>query len=267
MSAEPKTVLSEDGTPIAVWRSGEGPPLVLIHGAAADHNRWAPVLPALGERFAVFAVDRRGRGRSGDSTDYALEREYEDVVAVVESAGEGVNVLGHSYGGICALEAALLTIRIRKLVLYEPPMGFLKSPPHVVDRLQSLLEQGRRDELLGYFMQEVAGLPSDQVELLRSLPAWEARLDAADTIPREERASREYVFEASRFGALEVPTLYLQGGDSSEPFKAAGEALRGALPDCRVVIMPGQRHAAMDTATDLFTAEVLSFLEEPGRAV
>ena len=249
-----------------MWRSGEGPPLVLLHGAAADHNRWAPVLPALEQRFAVFAVDRRGRGPSGDATDYALEREYEDVVAVVESAGAAVNVLGHSYGGICALEAALLTDGIGKLVLYEPPMGYLKSPPHVVDRLHKLLEEGRRDELLGYFMREVAGLPPDQIELLRSLPAWEARLDAADTIPREERASREYVFDAARFHDLDVPTLYLQGGDSSEPFKAAGEALRGALPDCRVAIMPGQRHAAMDTATDLFTAQVLSFLEAPDRA-
>ena len=265
MSADPGKVVSEDGAPIAVWRSGEGPPLVLIHGAAADHSRWAPVLPELEKHFAVFAVDRRGRGRSGDATDYALEREYEDVVAVVEAAGEEV-VLGHSYGGICALEAALLTDGIRKLVLYEPPMGYLKSPPHVVDRLQTLLEEGRRDELLGYFMREVAGLPSDQVELLRSLPAWNARLDAADTIPREERASREYVFDAARFRDLEVPTLYLQGGDSSEPFKAAGEALRGALPDCRVAVMPGQRHAAMDTATDLFTAQVLGFLEAPDRA-
>jgi pimeloyl-ACP methyl ester carboxylesterase len=236
---------------------------VLVHGAAADHNRWAPVLPALEQRFTVFLIDRRGRGRSGDASDYTLEREYEDLVAVVGAAGEGVDVLGHSYGGICALEAALLTDRIRKLVVYEPPMGFLKSPPHVVDRLQALLDEGRRDELLGYFMQEVAGLPPDQVELMRSLPAWEARLDAADTIPREERASREYVFDPGRFCDLDVPTLYLQGGDSSEPFKAAGEALRTALPDCRVVVMPGQRHAAMDTATDLFTTEVLSFLEAP----
>ena len=114
--ADPRKVVSKDGTPIAVWRSGEGAPLVLIHGAAADHNRWAPVLPALEERFTVLAVDRRGRGQSGDATDYALEREYEDVVAVVESAGEGVSVLGHSYGGICALEAALLTDGIRNLV-------------------------------------------------------------------------------------------------------------------------------------------------------
>ena len=126
---QPERVISEDGTPIAVWRSGEGPPLVLLHGAAADHSRWSPVLPALEGRFTVLAVDRRGRGQSGDPDEYAIEREYEDLVAVVEAAGDGVNVLGHSYGGICALEAALLTDRIRKLIVYEPPMGFLESPP------------------------------------------------------------------------------------------------------------------------------------------
>ncbi len=266
MTADPSQVVSSDGTPIAVWRSGEGPPLVLIHGGAADHSRWAPVLPALEERFTVIAIDRRGRGRSGDASGYAFEREFEDVVAVVESAGEAVTVLGHSLGGMCAIEAALLTDRIRRLVLYEPPMGFLVSPPRVVDRLQALLEAGRRDELLAFFMQEVAGLPPDQVELLRSLPAWEARLDAAGTIPREERASREYRFDPARFRNLDVPTLFLQGGDSPDPFKVAAEAVRAALPDCRVVVMPGQRHAAMDTGTDLFTSEVLSFLAE-GRQI
>ena len=254
-------VVSEDGTPIAVWRSGEGPPLVLVHGAAADHIRWAPVLPALQERFSVLAIDRRGRGQSGDADEYAIEREYEDVAAVVEWAGEAVNVLGHSYGGICALEATLLTDSVKKLVLYEPPMGFLASPPDVVNRLEALLEGGQRDELVAFFMREVAGLPADQVELLRSLPAWEARLAVAHTIPREESASRHYAFEPDRFRELDVPTLFLQVGDSPAPFKAAGEALWDALPNCEVVVMPGQRHAAMDTATELFTAEVLGFLE------
>jgi pimeloyl-ACP methyl ester carboxylesterase len=261
VTAEPAKVVSSDGTPIAVWRGGDGPPLLLVHGSAADHARWAPVLPALEERFTVLALDRRGRGRSGDASDYALEREYEDVVAVVEWAGQGVHVLGHSYGGICALEAALLTERIISLVLYEPPMGFLASPPHVVERLHALLEADRRDELLGFFMQEVAGLPPDQVELMRTLPAWQARLDAAGTLPREELANREYVFEPDRFQGLAVPTLFLQGGDSADPFRAAAEAVSRALPDCRVAVMPGQRHAAMDTGTDLFLAEVLSFLE------
>jgi pimeloyl-ACP methyl ester carboxylesterase len=256
----PETVVSADGTSLAVWRSGEGPPLVLIHGATADHSRWAPVLPALEEHFTVHNYDRRGRGESGDAAGYAIAREFDDAVAVIESAGSDVNVLGHSHGGVCAVEAALLTDRIRKLLLYEPPMGFLATPAHVVDELEALLEAGKRDELVALFMREVAGLPPEQIEVLRSLPAWEARIAAADTIPREERANREYAWEPERFRDLTVPTMYLQGGDSPELFRLAGEALEAALPDCRVVVMPGQRHTAMDTAPELFMNEVLRFL-------
>src|SRR3712207_6624694 len=104
MSQESAT--SKDGTPIAHLCSGEGPPLVLVHGTAADHGRWAPLLLAFEERFTVCAVERRGRGGSGDSDDYAIEREFEDIAAVVDSVGELANLLGHSYGVLCALEAA-----------------------------------------------------------------------------------------------------------------------------------------------------------------
>jgi pimeloyl-ACP methyl ester carboxylesterase len=259
---EPEIVASADGTAIAVWRTGAGPPLVLVHGTVADHGRWAPVLPALEKRFTVFAMDRRGRGRSGDAVDYSLDREYDDVVAVVEAAGDDVCLLGHSYGAVCAIEAAVRTDHVSKLVLYEPPMGFLAPPPHVVERLQQLLEEGEHDELVAFFMLEVAGLTPDQVELLRSLPAWEARVAAAGTVPREERANREYVFEPARLQALEVRTLFLLGGESPGAFEKAGAAVQAALPDCRLVVMPGQRHAAMDTATELFTSEVLAFLDE-----
>jgi pimeloyl-ACP methyl ester carboxylesterase len=255
-----ETVVSADGTRIAVFRSGEGPPLVLVHGAAADHGRWAPVLPALEERFTVLAMDRRGRGRSADAEHYAIQREYEDVAAIVEWAGDRVDLLGHSHGGVCAVEAALLTDRIGKLVVYEAPMGFLKSPPEVVDRLEALLEAGQRDELLAVFLHEVAGLPSDQIDLMRSLPAWEGRLAAAGTIPREERVTREYAFDPDRFRELRVPTLLLQGGESPAVFMQAAEALASTLPDCRIAVMPGQRHAAMDTGTELFSGEVLGFL-------
>src|ERR671910_1453332 len=133
---------SVDGTPIAYSRSGEGTPLVLVHGTAADHSRWAPVLPAFEERFTVYAIDRRGRGGSGDSDDYAVEREFEDVAAMVDSLGEPVNVLGHSYGGLCALEAALRTRNVRKLVLYDPGIevaGGEIYPPEGVERLGALL--------------------------------------------------------------------------------------------------------------------------------
>ena len=205
-------------------------------------------------------MDRRGRGASGDAKDYAIEREYEDVAAVVEWAGNGVDLLGHSHGGVCAIEAALLTDRIGRLVVYEAPMGFLKTPPYVVDRLEQLLAAGERDELLGVFLGDVAGLPGDQVALMRSLPAWEGRLAAAGAIPREERVTRDYVFHPDRFRALRVPTLLLQGGDSPAPFMQAAEALQAVLPQSRIAVMPGQRHAAMDTGTELFTAEVLAFL-------
>jgi pimeloyl-ACP methyl ester carboxylesterase len=256
-----ETVTSRDGTAVAVWRSGDGPPLVLVHGTAADHSRWAPVLGALRARFTVLALDRRGRGQSGDASDYAIEREYEDVAAVAEWAGDQVSVLGHSYGAVCALEAARLTGVIARLVLYEGPIGFLQTSPEVVARLRALLDAGEHDALLQLFMREVAGLPAEQVELLRSLPAWEARLAAARTIPREERANRDYVFDADRFGGLDIPTLLLSGGDSPDPFRRAAEALNEALPNSRIAVMPGQRHAAMDTGTDLFLGEVLGFLE------
>jgi pimeloyl-ACP methyl ester carboxylesterase len=254
-------VTSADGTPIAVHRSGDGPPLVLVHGAAADHSRWRPVLPALEERFTVMAVDRRGRGGSGDTAPYSLAREVEDVVAVAEAAGPGAVLLGHSHGAMCALEAARRLPGLRALVLYEPPLGFVHWPAEVVGRLEALLADGRRDELLEVFLSQVAGLPPDQVALMRSLPAWRGRLAAAHTIPREERANREYVFDPARFAGVRVPALMLTGGDSPPGFHAAARAVVAALPDCRLAVMPGQRHAAMDTDTARFTAEVTAILE------
>jgi pimeloyl-ACP methyl ester carboxylesterase len=116
------TVISSDGTHTGYWRTGEGPPLVLVHGTSADHTRWDPVLPALEEHFTVYAVDRRGRGESGDAAEYPLEREVEDVVAVVDSIGAPASLLGHSYGAICSLEASRLSARVRRFVLYEPPL-------------------------------------------------------------------------------------------------------------------------------------------------
>jgi pimeloyl-ACP methyl ester carboxylesterase len=106
------------------------------------------VLPALTQHFQVYAVDRRGRGASGDALVYAIEREIEDIVALVDSIGEPVNLLGHSYGGICALEAALYTQNIRKLVLYEPPVpiaGVAIYPEGLIEQLEALLAAGDRE--------------------------------------------------------------------------------------------------------------------------
>ena len=259
-----ETATSKDGTPIAYWRSGQGPPLVLVHGTSADHSRWKPVLPAFEEHFTVYALDRRGRGGSGDSEDYSIEREFEDVAAVVDSIGEPViNLLGHSMGAVCSLEAALLTSKVRKLVLYEPGMnvsGEQVYPPGFIDRLDTLLEEGDRDGVIEALMREVVGMPAGEVEHLRSLPAWRERVKAAHTVPRELRTDEYYEFAPERFTDLGVPTLVLEGGESSAFFQAADAAVEEALSDCRIVVMAGQGHAAMDTASELFTTEVIRFL-------
>src|SRR5918994_4552239 len=236
----------------------------MVHGTAADHSRWGPVLPALEERFTVYAVDRRGRGGSGDSDEYAVEREFEDIAAVVDSLGEPVNLLGHSYGALVALEAALLTRNVGKLVLYDPGIelaGEKIYPPEVIERLEALLEAGDRDGVVATTMREVAGLPPETVEYMRSQPAWQARVAAAHTIPRELRAVKAYRLDAERFGDLGVPTLVMSGGDSPVALGKAGEAVDETLPDSRIVVMAGQGHAAMDTGTDLFTTEVFRFVE------
>ena len=258
------TVTTEGGTPVAYWRSGKGPPLVLVHGTAADHSRWSPVLPALEEHFTVYAIDRRGRGGSGDTDDYAVAREFEDVAAVVDSLGEPVNLLGHSYGGLLALEATMLTPNVRRLVLYDPGIevaGAEIYPHEVIERMEARLEVGDPAGVVEITMREVAGLPPETVEYMRTLPVWQARVDAAHTIPRELRAIKSYRLDPQRFEGLGTPTLVLSGGDSPAALRKAAAAVDQALSHSHHVVMEGQGHSAMDTGTDLFTAEVLNFLE------
>src|SRR5690606_2523309 len=115
-------VTSKDGTTIGYWKRGSGPPLLLVHGTTADHRRWSAISPQLEQHFTVYAMDRRGRGGSADSPDYDIMREAEDVAAVLKDIGTSTFVLGHSYGAVCALEAALLADNIHRLILYEPPI-------------------------------------------------------------------------------------------------------------------------------------------------
>jgi pimeloyl-ACP methyl ester carboxylesterase len=258
-----KTVRSADGTPIACWRTGSGSPLVLVHGTAADHARWAGVLPLFEARHTVVTIDRRGRGGSGDAAEYAIEREFEDLAAVADWTGPGTSVLGHSYGAECALAAARLTENIVRLILYEPPAGMVLVGPDLIGRLEDLLRDGKRDALLQLFFEEVAGVSPEQVERMRSQPSWAARIGAAHTIPRELRAARDRPFDAEAARDLHTRTLLLQGGDSLPAFKTATEVVHTALPNSLVVVMPGHRHTAMDTGSELFTREVLSFLDSP----
>jgi pimeloyl-ACP methyl ester carboxylesterase len=205
-----QSVTSKDGTPIAYWTSGNGPPLVLVHGTPADHTRWHPVLPAFEQHFSVCAVDRRGRGGSGDpEDDYAIEREFEDISAVVDSLGEPTILLGHSYGALCALEAALLTTNVRTLVLYEPGIevaGEQIYPQEVIERLEALLEVGDREGVVT-FMREVAGLPT---LLLSGGESPAALRKAAEAVEETLSDSRIVVMAGQGHAAMDTGTDLFQ---------------------------------------------------------
>lgn len=253
---------SKDGTVIGFWQSGSGPPLLLVHGTTADHSRWSSISPRFEQHFTVYAMDRRGRGGSGDSPDYALVREAEDVAAVVEAIGESVFTLGHSYGGVCSLESSLLTDKISRLILYEPPIptGLPQYPPGVTDRLQTLIDNGRLEAALEVFFREVVRMPEHELKAYRQLPVWKVRVQLAPTIPREMAIDRTYSFDTEKFADFQIPTMLLLGGNSPPLFQQAIELVDSTLPNSQVVILPGQQHIAMDTDPGLFAKEVLGFL-------
>ena len=226
------TVTARDGASIAYWRRGDGPPLLLFHGISASHLRWAPVLPALAEQFTVYNFDRRGRGGSGDTDGYEFEREFADTAAAIDAIAAirgPVYFIGHSYGAMTGLEAALLTANIRKMVLYEPPYRLSEpfiSPPESVARLEERLAAGDRDGAIAVMMGELVGIAPEAMAEMRTQPAWAARMAAAHTIPRELRAVEEYRFAPERFRGVDVPTLYLLGGASPPHMHRATRAPR-----------------------------------------
>ena len=279
MTAGQRNVASRDGTPIAVFSSGDGPPLLLVHGATADHTTWRSVGPVLERGFRLHAIDRRGRGASGDGAAYAIEREYEDLAAVAEAvadeAGTPVDVVGHSYGGRCGLGAALLTPRIRRLVVYEgapspsaavgdPVTGY--RPAGVERRIAELIEAGDRDAALETFMREIVRMPAAALAAFRADPIWPVRAAAVGTTLRELEGEASPAASLEALAGVAQPVLQLLGGESAAPFRGATEALDARLRNGRVVVIDGARHAAHHTHVEAFVAAVESFLGAPDMA-
>jgi pimeloyl-ACP methyl ester carboxylesterase len=212
-------------------------------------------------------MDRRGRGRSGDGAAYALEREYEDVATLVDAVPGPVLLVGHSFGAICSLGAALLTRNLGQLVLYEPPLVPVHevTSPELAGRLEALVHTHQREQALEVFLREVARTPESQLRLLRAFPAWSAWIAAAHALPREIRAVEGHVLERARLSRLDVPVLLLLGGDSPSYFASAIDSLHRMLPRSRVAVLPHQGHLAMSTAPALFVRELLAHVDAPPR--
>src|ERR1700676_1717803 len=210
------TVRSKDGTLIAVECAGAGPSLVIVHGGTGDRSRWTPLFPLFASRFRVCAMDRRGHGASGDSPHYSLQREAEDVAAVVNSRPGPVFLLGHSYGGVCALEAAFLTDKISKLVLYEPPLQDLDHSA-VVAKMEKMIQEGDREQALVIFLQEIVMISPSEIVSMKARP-WCPGLGASvESSIRQARALASYRFDPKRMKTMKVQTLLLPGRNPLSP--------------------------------------------------
>jgi pimeloyl-ACP methyl ester carboxylesterase len=269
-----RIITSEDGTPIAVFSAGDGPPLILVHGATADHTTWRTSGPLLAARHTTHAVDRRGRGASGDAPGYAIDREFEDLAAVVESlaadSGGPVDVVGHSYGGRIGLGAALLTPSLRRLVVYEgappPTDGRGYQDDGLLTRIEALVAAGDRDEALATFMRDIVGMPAADLAAFRADPIWPRRAAAVDTTIRELRAEVSPAASLDDLGAVRQPVLQILGGASSPVFGEATFALDARLRNGRVVTIDGARHAAHHTHAPAFVGAIEAFLDKPDMA-
>ena len=257
---------SADDTTIAWFSSGEGPPLLLVHGSAGDHSRWNTLRPHLEPHFTVHAMDRRGRGASGDGPEYAIEREHEDVAAVVDAIadehGQSVDVYGHSHGGFAAFGAPVLTANLRRLVLYEAwPMedpSAINPPVEFVERMEALLAEGKDEEAVVTLFRDAVGSTDEELQIVRSQPSWPGRVAAAHTLPRELRVHDEHRFDPEAAARIAVPTLLLVGADAPDRFQP--EPVLDALPDGELAELAGQEHEADIVAPQLVAEQLVRFL-------
>ena len=239
-------VPSKDGTPIAVECAGAGPTLLMVHGGIGDRTRWTPMFPLLESRFTACAMDRRGHGESGDAADYGLRREAEDIAAVVDSLPGPVFLLGHSYGGVAALEAAFLSGNVAALALYEPPVVD-PSDPAMIEKMERLIAAGKREEAALTFWREVVKYSEAELVAMQARPSWPGLVADFDSHPRQMRALAAYRFDEERMRSLATPALLLLGGETRSPaLKRAIESLDASLPHSTVVVLEGQEHNAMD---------------------
>lgn len=247
-------------------------PVILVHGTTSDHLTFRVVAPLLGARSRLHAIDRRGRGDSGDASGaYSIEREFEDVAAVANliatEAGGRVDIVGHSFGGRCALGASLLTSSIRRVVCYEgaPPesedAASAYEPSWLLPALAADLAAGNLEGLLERFMRTVVGMDDGGIARFRADPVWPLRVAAAPTILRELEASNDPAAGLDVLASVANPVLQILGSASPPAFARNTKALDRRLADSRISIIEGAAHGAHHTHPDAFVATVEAFLD------
>ncbi len=246
------STVSRDGTRIAYDRSGDGPALILVNPALGARADYAGLAAALAPHFTVFAYDRRGRGDSGDTQPSSLEREIEDLDAVIREAGGSAFAFGHSSGAALGLEAAVRGLAIRKLALYEPPYIVDDSRPPVPDdyaaTLRRLIAEGRPEDAVEYFWRAALLLPDEMIAQMHHAPFWPGAVALAHTLPYDADAMNGHQagqpLPAEWATKVTIPTLVIDGADSPPSMRDAVAAVAELLPNAERRTLEGQGHGA-----------------------
>ncbi len=240
------TVTSKDGTKIAFDQSGQGPAVILVCGGSVDHTSNTPLAALLSQHFSVFNYHRRGRGNSGDTQPYAVEREIEDIEAVVSAAGGSSFLYGTSSGAALALETARqLSGKIKKLALWEPPYipeGHPRPPANTAQTYRELVAAGRRGDAAEFFMAKVVGMPPEFVAFARSQPWWAAQEALAHTLAYDATIMGDYSLPLEHAASVAAPTIVIAGGASFPFMRQTAEILAKTIPNGQMRVLDGQEH-------------------------
>jgi pimeloyl-ACP methyl ester carboxylesterase len=256
-----KTVTSADGTGIAFDRFGAGAPIIMAAGAFNDRSTTEPLARALAARFLVVNYDRRGRGDSGDAAEYAVEREIEDLEALIAEVGGSAAVFGYSSAANLALKAAADGLAITKMALYEPPFvdyRHPRPPADVNDRLVELISADRRGDAVELFQTEVIGMPAEVVAQMRNAPFRPALEAIAHTLVYDATLMEDFTLPTALIASITTPTLVIEGEQSPPWLREAARAVADTLPNGQLQSLVGQDHAIDPDATAPILADFLA---------
>jgi len=256
------SVRSADGTQVGFLKLGSGPAIVFVHGSLTTGEQWLPVASGLAEGFTCYLMDRRGRGRSGDSQDYSLSKECEDIKSLLDVAGSGACLLGHSYGAICALEAANRQ-PVPNLVLYEPPLPIQHSViGPAFDDVRAAVAKNDLDAALTIGLRDMVRVSASELGELKESALWSAMAALTPTWVRECEVMARLEFGVERFAGMTTPTLLLLGTATAAHHIEASRALERTLPKVRSAEFNGESHFAHLTATGQVVSTVSRFVRE-----